>query len=113
LRQDFPAIDTADVLSVSFWARQPEAQIQAYDFLYSDNTYDEDIWFVPAAWTQKDITYLLRPPGNMLTGIRIWGYSGGPPQPDETFLDDVPIQMAGATTVDPSTWGTVKSLFVN
>ncbi len=113
VRQDFPAIDTANVLSVSFWARQPEAQIQAYDFFYSDNTFDETIWFVPATWAQHDITSFLRPPGNLLTGLRIWGYSGGPPQPDETYLDDVSIQIVGATAVDPSTWGTVKSLFVN
>jgi hypothetical protein len=113
VRQDFPPIDTANILSVTFWARQPEAQIQAFDFFYSDNTFDEDIWFVPSSWTQHDITFFLRPAGNLLTGIRLWGYSGGPPDPDETFLDDVSIQVEGATPVAPSTWGEVKSLFMN
>ena len=112
VRQDFPPIDTANILSVTFWARQPEAQIQAYDLYYSDNTFDETIWFVPTTWTQKDITSFLRP-ASLLTGIRIWGYVGGPPGPDETFLDDVSIQVAGATSVDPSTWGGVKSLFLD
>lgn len=113
VRQDFAAIDTANILSVTFWARQPEVQIQAYDFFYSDNTFDETIWFVPATWTQHDITSFLRPAGNLLTGIRIWGYVGGPPDPDETYLDDVSIQIVGATPVDHSTWGEVKSLFLN
>jgi hypothetical protein len=113
VRQDFPPINTANITSVTFWARQPEAQIQAYDFFYSDNTFDEDIWFVQTIWTQKDITSFLRPAGNLLTGIRIWGYVGGPPDPDETYLDDVSIQGAGATPVEPSTWGGVKALFPN
>jgi hypothetical protein len=113
VQQDFPAIDTANILSVTLWARQPEAQIQAYDLLYSNNTFDEDIWFVPTTWAQHDVTSFLRPPGNLLTGIRIWGYVGGPPGPDDTYLDDVSIQVVGATPVDYSTWGEVKSLFLN
>ena len=113
VRQDFPPIDTANITSVTFWARQPEAQLQAFDFYYSDNTFDENVWFPPATWAQVNITSFLRPAGSLLTGIRIWGYVGGPPGPDETFIDDVSIQFVGATAVDPSTWGNVKSLFLN
>ncbi len=111
IRQNFPPIDTGDVLSITFWMRQPEAQISAFDLFYSDNTFDEDIWFVPTTWAQQDITFFLRPAGSLLTGIRLWGYSGGPQGPDETFLDDVSIEVKGATAVEGSTWGQVKSLF--
>ena len=66
---------------------------------------------MPTTWTQHDITFFLRPSGSLLTGIRLWGYSGGPQGPDETFLDDVSIEVKGATAVEGSTWGQVKSLF--
>jgi hypothetical protein len=49
----------------------------------------------------------------MLVAIRLWGYSGGGGGPDETFLDDVVIDVAGATPVPPSTWGEIKALYVN
>jgi hypothetical protein len=111
IRQDFAPINTADVLSVTFWMRQPEAQISAYDFYYSDLTFDEDIVFVGANWGQFNITPALRPPGNMLVAIRLWGYSGGPPAPDETYLDDVSIEVAGTTDLEPRTWGAIKSFF--
>jgi len=113
IRQDFAGINTANVLSVSFWARQPTPQLQAYDFIYSDNTFDEDIWFPPSAWTQKDITYLLRPAGATLIAIRIWGYFSTDPEPDITFVDDVAINVAGATPVGPSTWGEIKAHFTD
>ena len=111
IRQDFAPINTASVQSITFWMRQPEAQISAFDLFYSDLTFDEDIWFVPTTWAQQDITSFLRPAGNILTGIRLWGYSGGPQGPDETFLDDVSIQVEGATAIEGATWGKVKSLF--
>lgn len=113
IRQDFPGINTANVLSVSFWARQPIAQIQAFDFIYSDNSFDEDIWFPATTWGQKDITYLLRPAGATLIAIRIWGYVSSDPEPDITFVDDVTINVAGATPVAPSTWGLIKSQFTD
>jgi hypothetical protein len=111
IRQDFPPIDTANVNSVTFWMRQPEAAISAYDFFYDDNTFDEDIVFVTANWSQFDITSDLRPPGNILVAIRFYGYSGGGPGPDETYLDDVALDVTGATAVEPGTWGSIKSLF--
>jgi len=113
LRQDFAPINTANVLSVTFWCKQPEpgTQAQAYDFYYIDNTFDEGLWFPADDWQQINITSFLRPAA-MLTGIRLWGYSGGGSGPDETYLDDVAIDVAGATPVPPSTWGEIKSLYV-
>jgi len=111
IRQDFAPINTASVQSITFWMRQPEAQISAFDLFYTDNTFDEQIWFVPTTWAQQDITFFMRPPGNMLNGIRLWGYQGGGKGLDETFLDDVSIQVEGATAIEGATWGKVKSLF--
>jgi hypothetical protein len=111
IRQDFPPIDTANVNSVRFWMRQPEAQISAYDFFYDDNSFDEDIVFVGANWQQFDVTAGLRPSGNILVAIRIYGYSGGPGGPDETYLDDVSLDVTGATAVEAGTWGEIKAIF--
>jgi hypothetical protein len=49
IRQDFAAINTANVLSFTFWSKQPEegTQLQAYDFFYSNNTFDEFLLFPP------------------------------------------------------------------
>jgi hypothetical protein len=113
VRQDFAPINTSLVSSVTFWSRQPEAQIQAYDFFYSDLTFDEDIVFPPTTWQQFNVTASLRPAGALLTGIRIWGYVGGPQGSDDTYIDDVSINGAGATPVGPSTWGEIKSVFAN
>jgi len=111
IRQDFGPINTGSVSSVSFWSRQPEAQIQAVDFFYSDLTFDEFLVFVGTTWQLNNVTSNLRPAGALLTAIRVWGYSGGPPGSDDTFVDDVSVNGAGATPVAPSTWGEIKSHF--
>jgi hypothetical protein len=113
IRQDFPPVDTADINSASFWCKQPEegTQLQAVYLHYDDNTHDTDVWNPPDDWTFHDLTPALRPPGSMLVAIQIWGYSGGGGGPDETFLDDVSIDWTGATPVDETTWGQIKSLF--
>lgn len=113
IRQDFGPIDTANVLSFTFWAKQPEAgtQLQAYDYFYSGGAFDEFLWFPPDDYGQHNGTSNLRPPGNILTGIRIWGYSGGGKGPDETWVDDVSLDVVGGTPVEPVTWGRVKSLY--
>ena len=111
IRQDFVGINTANIQSITFWARQPTPQIQAYDLIYSDNTFDETIWFPLTTWSQKDITSFMRPAGSILVAIRIWGYTSTDPEPDITFVDDVSINVAGATPVEPSTWGEIKNHF--
>ena len=114
VRQDFAPIPTSNILSVTFWCKQPEAgtQAQAYDFFYSDNTFDESVWFPADDWQQNNITSFLRPAATLIA-IRLWGYSGGGPGPDETYLDDISINVVGATPVGPSTWGEIKNHFMN
>lgn len=115
LRQDFGPVNTANVNSFTFWAKQPEegTQAQAFDFYYSDNSFDEFLWFPPDNYAQINGTPNLRPAGNLLVAIRIWGYVGGGPGPDETWVDDVSLDISGATPVEPASWGRIKSLYRN
>lgn len=98
LRQDFAPIPASEIVSVTLWERQPEAAISAVDFFYTNLPYSEDIIFVTSAWQQYNVTSFIEPTG-IVNGIRVWGYSGGGPDPDETFFDDVSIQTAGAPDV--------------
>jgi hypothetical protein len=110
VRQDFDAVPVGDVISISFWSKQPEGvQLQAVDFYYSASDYDEFIVGPGIDWTFFDITSHLRPFGN-LVAIRIWGYSGGGPDPDLTRIDDVTIEVLD-TAVESSTWGQIKFLY--
>jgi len=100
IRQDFAAIPVSSISSVTYWIRQPEAQISAVDFFYSDSTWTEDIIdVVSTSWEQKNVTSYLTA-GKSLTGIRIYGYSSSPP--DDTYLDDVSIQYNLAPTATPT-----------
>lgn len=111
LRQDFAPTPVGQILSVTLWERQPEVAISAIDFFYSPSDYDEFLVFLSSAnWQSFDLTSNLRAVGS-LQGIRIWGYSGGGTLPDETFLDDVLIDVQGYTPAEGNTWGQVKSLF--
>lgn len=98
LRQDITATPVGDIQSVIVWCRQPESAIAAIDFYYSNLPYSEDIIFPTATWGSYDVTSFLSP-GGIVTGIRVWGYSGGGPDPDETFYDDISIQTAGVPNV--------------
>jgi len=102
IRQDFPGIPVEEIVSITFWSRQPEEAIQAIDLMYSDGTYFEDLIWPGMSWGFFDITSWLAP-GKTLEGIRFWGYSGGGPDPDITFIDDISIEQAGqeALEVDP------------
>lgn len=90
IRQDITPVLTDSIRSITFWSRQPEEQIQAFDFIFSDNTYFEDIIWSKIAWQQFDVTAYL-PSGKTMVALRLWGYSGGPPQPDSTYIDDISI----------------------
>ncbi len=72
--------------------------IAAVDFFYAAGNYSEDIIWPTPTWQQFNVTSFIDP-GTTVTGIRVWGYSGGPPGPDETFYDDVSIQTAGTPSV--------------
>jgi hypothetical protein len=79
------------IYGVTFWARQPEAPVgQAYDFIYSDSTVEEFVHYPTAEWAQYDVTANLNLE-KVLVGFRIWGYSGGGPYPDSTYIDEVSI----------------------
>lgn len=111
IRQDFTPAPVAQVQSITIWYRQPEVAISAIDFFYSASDYDEFLLFMSTAnWSFFDVTSYLRGSGS-LQGIRIWGYSGGGSAPDETFIDDVLVDVEGCTPAEDSTWGQVKSLF--
>ena len=112
IRQDFAPTPVAQVLSITLWERQPEIAISAIDFFYSATDYDEFLVFLSTSnWSFFDMTSYPRSSGS-LQGIRIWGYSGGGPLPDETFLDDVLIDVQGITPNQDGTWGEIKSLFL-
>lgn len=111
IRQDFDPIDVTTINAVGTWHRQPEVSISAVDFFYSASDYDEFlVWLSGSGWEYFDLTSELRPSGN-LQAIRIYGYSGGGPDPDETFIDDILIDAEGGTPAEAGTWGQVKALF--
>jgi len=81
----------SQVQSVTFWSRQPDQPAaQAYDFFYSDGSSEEFGNSPTAVWQQFDVTSQLNR-SKSLVGFRIWGYSGGGPGPDSTYVDDVSI----------------------
>jgi hypothetical protein len=110
VRQDFDPVDVTTINSVSLWTKQPEQALQAIDFYYSDTDFDEFLIFPLADWSFFDVTSQLRAVGN-LQAIRIWGYSGGGPDPDLTRIDDIEIDAEGVVPVLESTWGRVKQIY--
>jgi hypothetical protein len=111
IRQDFTPTPVAQIQAVTLWYRQPEISISAIDFFYGASDYDEFLVFLSTAdWSFFDVTSSLRAVGS-LQGMRIWGYSGGGSMPDETFIDDILIDVQGITPAQDGTWGEIKSLF--
>jgi len=94
LRQDITPTPASEIVSATLWCRQPEEAISAIDFFYSTGSYSEDLIWPTATWQQYDVTGFIEP-GQTVVAIRVWGYSGGGPDPDETFFDDVSIQTLG------------------
>lgn len=110
VRQDFDPVDVNDILSISMWSKQPEGvAFQAVDYYYGASDYDEFLVYPGVDWTFIDMTAEKRAAG-MMTGIRIWGYSGGGPDPDLTRCDDVVIDVV-ATPVENTSWGHIKALY--
>jgi len=98
IEQFFGPVDVSQITTVGFWLRQPDVAIFAVDFFYGASDYDEIIEAPPNAdWNLWDYTYFLRASGS-LTGIRIWGYTGGPNGP--TYIDNALI-FAGPTVAFP------------
>jgi hypothetical protein len=98
LRQDFTPTPAADIVSATLWCKQPESAIAAIDFYYSNGSYSEELIWPTAQWEQYDVTSFITP-GMTVVAIRVWGYSGGGPDPDETFYDDFSIQTAGGGNI--------------
>ncbi len=101
LMQDITPTPATDIVSATLWCKQPESAIAAIDFFYSNGTYTEDLIWPTPSWEQYDVTGFITP-GMTVVGIRVWGYYGGGPDPDETFYDDFSIQTTGGgnMTVD-------------
>ena len=111
IKQDFAPTPVAQVQSITLWYRQPEISITAVDFFYGAADYDEFLLFLSTSnWEFFDVSSHLRGYGS-LQGIRIWGYSGGGSLPDETFIDDILVDVEGITPTQEGTWGEIKTLF--
>jgi len=91
IRQDIHRIYSPFLSHITFWARQPEAPAGlAYDFIYSDSTIEEFVHYPTADWAEYDVTTNLNQQ-KVLVAFQLWGYSGGGPNPDSTYIDDVSI----------------------
>lgn len=90
IRQNISPVLTDSILSVKFWSRQPEEAIQAFDFIFNDSSYFEDIIWPVSTWQEFDVTSYL-PAGRVMVAFRLWGYSGGGGAPDSTYIDDISI----------------------
>ncbi len=94
IRQDFAQpIPAESVISITIWSRQaPDkpSYLQAFDLMYSDLTYHEDVVFPDTSWQQWDITSWLTQ-GKELSGLRIWGFNSSDPADDSTYIDDISI----------------------
>ena len=110
LKQEFTPTDVATITSITFWYKQPEMAIFAFDLFYGQSDYDEEIVFVSSAgWVEYDMTYFLRPAGN-LQAIRVFGYSGGGTLPDYSYFDDASVMWDEALSLQQSTFGGIKAL---
>lgn len=95
ITQMFAPISTALITEVSFWIMQPDTASGYAGFFYYDDGTSEQVGttFPPNGlpnWTFVDMTAELDV-GKNLIGFGIWGYSGGGPFEDRTFLDDLTI----------------------
>lgn len=93
IRQDFTPTPASEITSASLWERQPQSAISAIEFLYQDGTFSSNVIFLTPNWEQYNVTSFIQA-GQIVTGIRIYGYSSGPP-PWESDIDDISVQTAG------------------
>lgn len=92
MRQDFTAIDTTTITKVVLWAHHFTGTFLpiAVDFFYTDGTDDEFVVdTTDLNWDSFDLTSDVLS-GQMLSGISIFGFSGGGVTPS-TFIDNVSI----------------------
>ena len=93
IRQDFAAIPVNQIVELSYWLKQPAIAISAFNFFYSDSSWYQDTVFLSTAdWEFFDVTSYLEA-GKDLVGFSVFGYSGGSPAEDRTYLDDVTLNV--------------------
>jgi hypothetical protein len=96
LRQDFAPVLVSDILEASLWIKNPDdggPRINAVDFYYSDGTHQEHLLFQPDNnWNFNDVTGFLTP-GKSLTAFAFYGYIGGGPNEDRTYVDDFVLNV--------------------
>jgi hypothetical protein len=110
IRQAFTPTDVTTIVSVTLWYRQPEAMIFAFDFFYGPSDYDEEIVYVSSPdWVEYDMTYFLRPAGD-LEAVRVFGYSGGGTLPDYCYIDDLSVMWDEALSLRQTTFGSIKAI---
>ncbi|MGB9589811.1 MAG: hypothetical protein ACP5QG_04330 [candidate division WOR-3 bacterium] len=95
IRQDFAQpIPVESIISITIWSRQAPpnkpAYLQAFDLMYSDASYYDDVVFPDTLWRQWNITSWLTM-GKQLSGLRIWGFWSSDPADDSTYIDDISI----------------------
>jgi len=96
LQQDITPTLADSIVSVTFWARQPEYMFQRVDFLVRDDTAYYGFFGEQADWQQYDATPYL-PLGKWVIALRFWGYSLGSSQHDLTYIDDISLRKLRST----------------
>lgn len=107
IRQDFAAVDVANILEVSFWAKHEGSGSAMYvSLFYGDGTESNTIPAIPEGdWVFVDVTSTLLP-GKQLTGFSVFGNSGDCPGVSCTrsYLDDLLVRTGQAGKVpEPAT----------
>ncbi|MEO0141496.1 MAG: hypothetical protein ABIM88_08130 [candidate division WOR-3 bacterium] len=108
IRQDFTQpVPTESIVSITIWSRQAPLGgggrfLQAFDLMYSDLTYYENVVYPDPTWRQWNITSWLTM-GKQLSGLRIWGFWCSDTYDDSTYIDDIsiianmPLELEGAS----------------
>jgi hypothetical protein len=95
IRQNFAAVATNDIASITLWLYTEGHLGNAFELYYSDGTSEQRlISGAQGAWRQANVTSFLDP-GKFLVGFGLFGNSGG-----RTWLDDVVIET---TVPEPAT----------
>lgn len=112
IRQNFaPAIDSDDVSAFTFWLRQIDDFGIAQVILFHQNSgVSVGVAFPNQndTWRFQDFTSLRRP-NDFITGCHVCGFGGGAPTPDDSWVDDFVLEVAGTTAVEATTWGAIKA----
>ncbi|MBN2538376.1 T9SS type A sorting domain-containing protein, partial [candidate division WOR-3 bacterium] len=90
----------SEIESITFWMRQPESAISWCGVWYDDATNDHIIAYPETSWTLVDLTSIVNPAKNVVR-LQVYGYSGGGPDPDSSFLDDASIAVQGTGVLEP------------